>query len=114
MEIVKLLDIIIKALIRKYVGFDKAFKFSAFDIQFVLHLYANPEAIDADVSACLSPTEAVALAVLLSLDEMSVGFTAILAGINPWTLIGWSFVTNMAAILFFVFAVMSVLVACSA
>jgi len=28
-----------------------------------------------------------------------VGFGAALAGVNPWVLIGWSLVTNMAAIL---------------
>ena len=41
MGIVKLLDGIIKALIRKHTGIDKAFKFSVFNIQFILHLYAN-------------------------------------------------------------------------
>ncbi|MCL1884013.1 MAG: manganese efflux pump [Defluviitaleaceae bacterium] len=99
MGTVKFLDGIIKALIRKYTGLDKAFKFSVFDIQFILHLYANPEAADSDVSAHLSPGEAVALAVSLSLDGMAVGFAAVLAGINPWALLGWSLITNMAAIL---------------
>ncbi|MCL1843201.1 MAG: manganese efflux pump [Defluviitaleaceae bacterium] len=98
MGMAKLLDGIIKALIQKYTGLDKAFKFSAFDIQFILHLYANPEAADSDVSAHLSPTEAVALAVSLSLDGLAVGFAAVLAGVNPWALLGWSLITNMVAI----------------
>ncbi|MCL2577652.1 MAG: manganese efflux pump [Defluviitaleaceae bacterium] len=99
MGLVKLLDGIIKALIRKHTGLDKAFRFSAFDIKFVLHLYANPEAADSDVSAHLSPGEAVALAVSLSLDGLAVGFAAMLAGVNPWALLGWSLITNMVAIL---------------
>ncbi|MCL2388231.1 MAG: manganese efflux pump [Defluviitaleaceae bacterium] len=99
MGMIKLLDGIIKALIRKHTGLDKAFKFSVFDIQFILHLYANPEAADADVSAHLSPTEAIALAVSLSLDGMAVGFAAVLAGVNPWALLGWSLITNTIAII---------------
>ncbi|MCL2224903.1 MAG: manganese efflux pump [Defluviitaleaceae bacterium] len=99
MGLIKLLDGIIKALIRKHTGLDRAFKFSVFDINFILHLYANPEAADADISAHLSPTEAVALAISLSLDGMAVGFAAILAGINPWALLIWSLITNMFAIL---------------
>jgi putative sporulation protein YtaF len=99
MGVVKLADGIVKALIRRHMGLDRAFRFSVFDIQFILHLYANPEAADADVSAHLSASEAVALAVSLSLDGMAVGFAAVLAGVNPWALLGWSLVTNMAAIL---------------
>jgi len=98
MGAVKLADGIVKALIRRHTGLDKSFRFSAFDVQFILHLYANPEAADSDVSAHLSPSEAVALAVALSLDGMAVGFAAVLAGINPWALLGWSLVTNTVAI----------------
>ena len=98
MGLIKLLDGIIKALIQKS-GLDKAFKFSVFDIKFILHLYANPEAADTDTSAHLSPAEAVALAISLSLDGFAVGFAAVLAGVNPWALLGWSFVTNMGALM---------------
>jgi len=98
MGMMKLLDGIIKTLIRKH-SLDKEFKFSVFSIQFILHLYATPEAADADVSSHLSPAEAVALAVSLSLDGMAVGFAAVLADVNPWALLGWSLITNMAAIL---------------
>ena len=97
--LVKLMDGIVKNIIRKYTRIDKAFRFSVFDINFILRLYANPEDADADTSAHLSPAEAVALAVSLSLDGLAVGFGAALAGVNPWVLIGWSLVTNMAAIL---------------
>ena len=95
---IKILDGIIKSLIRKHT--EKAFKFSVFNIQFILHLYANPEAADTDTSAHLSSSEAVFLAVPLSLDGMAVGFAAVFAGINPWALLAWSFAANTAAIFF--------------
>ncbi|MDR0272017.1 MAG: manganese efflux pump [Clostridiales bacterium] len=96
MGIAKLLDGIIKACIRKHT--EKEVKFSMFDIQFILHVYANPEAADADVSKHISAGEAVALSLSLSLDGMAVGFAAVLAGINPWALLGASLFTNIAAI----------------
>jgi putative sporulation protein YtaF len=99
MGAIKLLDGIIKSLIRKY-SLNKEFKFSFLSIQFILHLYANPEAADADVSSHLSAGEAALLAVSLSLDGLAVGFAAVLAGINPWALLGWSLVTNFIALSF--------------
>ncbi|MCL2198465.1 MAG: manganese efflux pump [Defluviitaleaceae bacterium] len=86
MGLIKLLDDIVKALIRKY-------RVRA------LEVYADPEVADVDASACLSPVEAVWLAVSLSLDGAAVGFAVVLAGINPWVLLAWSFVANMTAIL---------------
>ena len=97
--IVKLLDGIIKSVIRKYTQLDKSIHFSLFSLQFILRLYADPEAADADVSAHISPAEAVTLAISLSLDGMAVGFGAALAGVNPWALLGWSLITNMVAII---------------
>ena len=97
--LVKLLDGIVKSLIRKHT-LDKAFKFSVSDVKFILRVYADPEIADADVSAHLSPAEAVALAVSLSLDGMAVGFAAALAGVNPWALLAWSLVTNFVALVF--------------
>lgn len=99
MGLVKLLDGAVKNSIKRAVH-NREFDFSAFDIRLVLHIYANPEAADADTSACLSPGEAVALAVALSLDGMAVGFAAVLAGVNPWALLGWSFVLNAAGLVF--------------
>jgi len=94
----KLLDGIVKTIIRKYTRLDKAFRFSVFDLQFILRLYADPEAADKDVSSHISTGEAMALAISLSLDGMAVGFAAALAGVNPWALIGWSLITNAIAI----------------
>jgi len=95
----KLLDGIVKTIIRKYTGLDRAFRFSVFDLKFILRLYADPEAADKDVSAHISYGEAAVLAVSLSLDSMAVGFAAALAGVNPWALIGWSLITNTVAIM---------------
>lgn len=95
----KLADSIVKSLIRKHTGLDRAFSFSLFDVRFILRLYADPEAADADVSAHLSAREATALAVSLSLDGMAVGFAAALAGVNPWALLAWSLVLNFLALL---------------
>lgn len=95
--LVKLLDGIVKSLIRKHT-LNKAFGFSVFSIRFILQMYADPEIADADVSSHLSPTEAAVLAVSLSLDGMAVGFAAALAGVNPWALMAWSLVTNFVAL----------------
>jgi len=96
--LIKLMDGIVKSVIRKHTSLDKAFRFSVFDIQFILRMYADPEIADSDVSAHLSPGEAAALAVSLSLDGMAVGFAAALAGVNPWALLAWSLVTNFVAL----------------
>jgi len=99
MGVIKFLDGIIKTIILKYSKLDKSIQFSLFNLQFILRLYADPEAADADESTHISPGEAVTLAVSLSLDGLAVGFGAALAGVNPWALLGWSFITNMVAII---------------
>ena len=93
MGLIKLADGIVKNLIKRR-ALDRKINFSMFDVQFILHLYATPEAADADRSAHLSVGEAVALALALSIDGMAVGFAAVLAGVNPWALLAWSFVAN--------------------
>jgi len=97
--LIKLMDGIVKSIIRRHTRLDKSIEFSLFSLQFILRLYADPEAADADVSSHISPVEAVTLAVSLSLDGMAVGFGAALAGVNPWALLGWSLITNMMAII---------------
>jgi putative sporulation protein YtaF len=96
--LIKLLDGITKSVILKHAALDKAFRFSIFNLKFILRMYADPEAADADISGCISAKEAAALAVSLSLDGMAVGFGAALLNINVWALLGWSLVTNYAAI----------------
>ncbi|MCL2527373.1 MAG: manganese efflux pump [Defluviitaleaceae bacterium] len=99
MGLIKLLDGIIKSIILKHAELDKSIQFSLFSLQFILRLYADPEAADADVSSHISPSEAIMLAVSLSLDGIAVGFGAALAGVNPWALLGWSLVTNILALI---------------
>lgn len=96
--LVKLLDSVIKSLIRKYNGFNKEIKFSMLNLKFILNLYANPEDADVDDSKVISPAEAASLAVALSLDGLVVGMGAALGHINGWVVLGCAFVANTLAI----------------
>jgi len=96
--IVKLLDGVMKSIIRKY-SIDKKISGSLFNINFVLQLYANPQDADIDASKSISPTEAAILAVALSLDGMAVGFGAALANVNAIAVIAWSLLSNFAFLL---------------
>jgi putative sporulation protein YtaF len=96
---VKLLDGITKSVIKKHTAIDMAISFSLFNFKFILKMYADPEAADADTSGCISSSEAAALAVSLSLDGIAVGFGAALVDINAFAVLGWSLITNMAALM---------------
>ena len=97
--VVKLLDGVTKSIIAKYNKLDKKINFSFFNFKFILHLYAHPEDADLDASERISPGEAAALAVSLSLDGLAVGFGAAMGQINGWAAVGFSLVLNAAAIL---------------
>ena len=97
--IVKLLDSVTKSIIRKYSNLNKELRFSLFNFKFILHLYANPEEADVDDSRTISPSEAVSLAVSLSLDGLGVGFGAALGDVNGWAVVICSLVTGVLAIL---------------
>jgi len=96
--IIKLLDGITKSIIRKYSDIHKQIKFSMFNFKFILSLYANPEIADVDSSRHISPGEAAALAISLSLDGLAIGFGAALSGVNILTVIAASLIFNMIAI----------------
>ena len=98
--IIKLFDSVTKAIIRKHSNLNKEFKFSIFNLKFILNLYADPEKADIDASKTISPAEAVFLAVSLSLDGLAVGFGAALGDVNAWVVFMSSFVTNTLAVLF--------------
>ena len=98
--IVKLFDSITKSIIRKYTQFSKEIKLSVFNFKLVMHLYADPEAADVDVSKSISPREAVVLAVSLSLDGLAVGLGAAMIGINGWVLVLFTLITGYIALLF--------------
>jgi len=101
--IMKLLDSITKSIIRKYnrreAKLNKEIRFSMFNFKFILNLYANPEDADVDENKVLSSSEAVALAVSLSLDGIAVGFGAALGNINVLAVILASLVTNVVAVM---------------
>lgn len=96
----KLLDSVTKVIIRKHKSIKKEVSGSLFNFSFVLNLYANPEAADIDLSKSISQTEAVLLALSLSLDGIAVGFGAALADVNGIAVFLWSLLTN-AVFLFF-------------
>jgi len=97
---VKLLDSITKSIIRKHTELSKEIKLSLFNFKFILHLYADPEAADVDVSKSISTREAVALAVSVSLDGFAVGFGAALLGFNGWLVVLFCLLANGAALWF--------------
>ena len=57
--------------------------FSAFRLNFILQVYADPQTADADGSQSLSPGEALSLGIALSLDSLAAGLGAGLTRANP-------------------------------
>ncbi len=72
--IIKLFDGYIKSIIKKNNGLNKNIAFSIFNLKLTLNLYAKPEDADFDHSKVLSAKEAVAIAIALSLDSLTIGF----------------------------------------
>lgn len=97
--IIKLLDSIIKSVIRRYNNFNKEIEFSAFNLKFILNLYANPEEADIDSSRTISSKEATSLAIALSLDGLVVGFGTVLGNMNGIVVFIASLVTGIIAIM---------------
>ena len=97
--IISLCDSSIKAYIRKRRSLDKEIAFSAMNLKFILHIYADPQAADVDESRALSAKEAVSLSVALSLDGLAAGFGAGFSSINPIGIIIISFVSGIMAVL---------------
>ena len=77
----KLMDNMIKAFINKYTIIDKELKFTMFNLNFILNIYANPSEADLDQSKTISSREALSLALALSLDSMAAGLGAAIGGI---------------------------------
>lgn len=95
----KILDGFTKSLIKKHTDLSREIKFSLFNFNFILKLYAAPEDSDADLSKNISPAEAATVAVALSLDGIAVGFGAALGGANWLAVILFSIVTGILAII---------------
>jgi ATP-dependent Lon protease len=76
----------------------KEIRFALFNFKFILNLYADPEKADVDASKSISPTEAVSVAIALSLDGIAAGMGAAFGGVNGWALLISAFVINALAI----------------
>ena len=98
MGLSKLLDSLIKSLIRKYSRQSRNLSFSVKGLHMVLSIYADPQKADRDNSQTISAAEAASLALALSLDGLAVGFGAALVDINIIAVVICSLVTNTAAI----------------
>ena len=94
----KLAGSITKIFLQKHSDFNREFAFSAFNLKFILHLCAKPEAADLDGSRVLTLGEAAALAVALSLDGLAVGFGAAMGSVNVLAAILCSLVVGFFAI----------------
>ena len=92
----KLLDSVTKSIIRKYVNTELTL--TAFNVKFILHVYADPETADADVSHSISPREAAVLAVSLSLDGFAVGLGAALLGMHGGWVVLFCLLANALAL----------------
>lgn len=97
--IAKLMDSTIKSIIKNHTNLSKQIKFSMFNLNFILLLYANPEQADVDSSKVLSPDEAVSLAIALSLDGLAVGFGAAIGYVNILTVVAASLVFGTVAVI---------------
>ena len=96
--VVRLLDSFIKRMIQRRDDFNKELNFSAFNLRFILRLYADPARADVDSSKVVSPAEAVALALAVSLDSLAIGISAAFAGVNMLHLVLAAFIATAAAL----------------
>lgn len=96
---VKLFDSSVKALIRKHSSLNKELKFSMFNLNFILNIYANPQEADRDYSRVLSPLEAASLAIAVSLDGVAAGFGVGLVNLNYIEVVLFSLISDMVAVL---------------
>ena len=96
---VKLLDSSIKAYIRKKNTVSKQIHFSLWNLQFIIHIYADPEKADLDASHTLSSKEAASLAIALSLDGLAAGFGGGLASFSVLLTIFISFIMGLFCVL---------------
>ena len=92
--VVKLFDSAIKMLIKRR----GSVKFSLFSLNFMLNVYAEPDAADVDGNKTISPGEAALLSLSLSLDGAAVGFGAALDDVLVSAVILCSLLFGFAAL----------------
>ena len=95
--LIKIFEGTIKGMIRRNEG-SRNFKFSMFNLGFVLQIYGQYELADSDDSKELSVWEAVPLAFAVGFDGLSVGLSVGLMQLNISLLLGMSFVVGIACV----------------
>lgn len=78
----RLFDSSLKRWIRKSQGGKGRLEFTALNLRFILNVYADPQMADVDRSQALSPKEAAALSIALSLDGVAAGLGAGVMGVH--------------------------------
>lgn len=97
--LVKLLDGITRWAIRRYGNLDGRLGFSLFSLRFVLHVYADPVAVDLDHSKTISVAEAASLALALSLDGAAAGFGAAMGQVSVPAVVTASLIANQLTLM---------------
>lgn len=97
--LIKLMDGITRWAIRRYGNLDGQLGFSLFSLRFVLHVYADPAAVDLDHSKTISVTEAASLALALSLDGAAAGFGAAMGQASIPAVVTASLLTNQLTLM---------------
>jgi putative sporulation protein YtaF len=94
----KIMNHIIKSVIDKYSFHNRQIKFSMFNLNFILNVYANPKEADLDQSQTISPKEAFSLGMALSIDNLAAGVGAAFGNVNIAAAIICTFLLSMLAI----------------
>ncbi|MCL2563878.1 MAG: manganese efflux pump [Oscillospiraceae bacterium] len=96
--VIRVCDSSLKNWIRRRGDLGGQIKFSAFNLRFILQVYADPKTADADGSRTLSLPEAAALAIALSLDGIAAGLGAGLLGAGALLTVGVTFGLTVCAV----------------
>lgn len=92
--IIKLLESVLKAGIRKHSTLRSQVKFM--NLKFIFEVYADPKKADIDKSSSLGVSEAVVLALALSIDSLLAGLSA--GAVNYLLLTAMSLAANIGAV----------------
>ena len=96
--LLRIFDSGLKNWIRRRGDLGGQIQFSLFSLRFILQVYLDPKAADIDASRRLSPAEATALALALSLDGIAAGLGAGLFGAGAFLTTGMTFGLTTAAV----------------
>ena len=84
MGLIQLFDSALKGLVRRLPLPGRELSFRLFRMRFLLRIWADPAAADADCSNVLSAAESVTLALALSSDGIAAGFGGGFSGLSAW------------------------------